>query len=154
MKKLLTILSLILVIALTAGILCTALAEGKTNTVYLNVRLNRNVILARNPVTVCMDGTEIGTISQGNLLTMGIVLSEGKHRLTFRQESAIGGKEGEWIIGVLPDQSFISCTVQTHTLFVEVKDHSVTTIDGKKVMQQTDSQDAWGHVVDIVEAIF
>ncbi len=154
MKKLITILSLILVMTIVMGTACSANAQGTTNTVILSIRLNRNFLIAKHTVDVYMDGTKIGFIGQGECMTVGVVLSGGYHELTFRDAEDPSTVQGRWVVGVLPDQCCISCTVQTHLLYVEVRDQKLTTGEGIMIVNNPDTENERGYVVDIIDAIF
>ena len=153
MKRMTRILSLILALMIAAGIACSACAEGKSSTVYVTIKLNRNFLIAKRSVLVYMDNTEIGCIRQGNAMTVGLVLSEGQHQLTFLEE---GHRDacGTWTLGALPDQCFISCTIQTHRNYVEVKDHTITSSEGNTLLARNDTGEERGFVIRIIDAIF
>lgn len=152
MKKMIRLLSMILALIIVTGIACSACAEGETSTVYLTVRLNRNLLIAQRGVLVYMDDTEIGYIGQGNAMTVGLVLSEGQHQLKFLEEG-YRDAYGTWTLGALPDQSFIFCTIQTHRKYVEVKDHTITNSEGNTLLTRNDTVDERGFVIDIIHAI-
>ena len=153
MKKMYAILSLILSLILAAIIPCAVLAEN-SSTVYLHLKLNRNVICACRPVEIYMDGTYIGCMEQGDLATVAVVLSNGYHQITFREKDWDWADDCTWTLSALPDGSMISCTVQTHELYVEIKDNKVTTGDGTLLMYDNTTERQQGYVIKIIDAIF
>ena len=88
--------------------------------VYLSVKIGyeKNKLLAKYDVDVCLDGVSLGTIRQAESLQRLLVVKKGIHKLTLHKD----GEEAASILIDAQDKAQLACTLKAHLLRLEVKE--------------------------------
>lgn len=87
---------------------------------YLSLKISyeKNTLLAKYDVDICLDGVSLGSIKQAELLQKLIVVKKGIHELTLSK----GDKFVTSILINAEDKVQLSCVLKAHMLRLEVKD--------------------------------
>ena len=121
MKKLIT---LTLVLMLCISCLVPTLAEKNTRMVQFTVSLRDNYLFARYELSVSIDDEYVGTLKQGDTLTIKAGLTKGWHRIQFNGFSSMRGISAYVYLGELNDNDTINISLQTHKYYIEAKSYT------------------------------
>lgn len=148
MKKIVSIVTLALVLALTLSLFAPAFAASATRTVTFNLALRQNTLWALYGVDVYLDGQKIVHLDQGDLRTVTAALSDGQH--SFEVRGTGSDYSYNYTVGYmnsLLDGDVMNITLQTHEYWIEFKS---ATRNGTNYSMSTEMNDASRLIGDLI----
>ncbi len=142
------ILTFMLVFTMNLFTIRTARAEETFDATF-QISVHQNWIKSRYGVTIYLDGVVVEHVKQGDMITFGARLTNGWHELTFVPGKSTA-ETRSWKIGYLRGGYVVTCTLQTHSKDIEIRETNLTDGSGNKVtFSQSRDGDLIGKVVDV-----